>query len=75
MITNRVQGFILICNQKDSCLTYGVGLSGQLDAAMLQFLHSLLQVSLLLHERSETVLELLHGNLQSLMNLHWHSCF
>lgn len=71
MITNQILGF----NQKESRLTYGVGLSGQLDATMLQFLHPLLQVSLLLHEGSETVLEFFHGSLQSLMNLHWHSSF
>lgn len=65
----------MICKQKKSCLTDSVSLSRQLDAAMLQFLHPLLQVSLLLHERSETLLELLHRSLQDLMNLHWHSSF
>lgn len=65
----------MTCQQKNSRLTYGIGLSRQLDAAMLQLLHPLLQVSLLLHERGETLLELLHGDLQGLMNFHWHSSF
>lgn len=65
----------MICSQKNSRLTYGVSLSRQLDAAMLQFLHPLLQVSLFLHERSKTMLKLLHGSLQGLMDLHWHSSF
>ena len=56
-------------------LTYGVGLSRQLDAAMLQLLHPLPQVHLLLHEGRETLLKLLHGNLQGLMNFNWNSSF
>lgn len=70
-----MKGSIMTCQQKNSRLTYGVGLSRQLDAAMLQLLHPLLQVSLLLHEGGETLLELLHGSLQGLMNFHRHSSF
>lgn len=57
------------------CLTNSVCLSRQLDAAVLQLLHPLLQVCLLLHEGGESLLKLLHGSLQGLMNFHWYSSF
>lgn len=56
-------------------LTYSVSLSRQLDAAVLQLLHPLLQVGLLLHEGGEALLQLLHGSLQRLVHFHWHSSF
>lgn len=42
---------------------------------MLQLLHPLLQVHLLLHEGGETLLELVHGRLQGLVNLHRYAPF
>lgn len=54
-------------------LTYSISLSRQLDTAVLQLLHPLFEVSFLLHERGETMLEFLHCSLQSLMNFYRHS--
>ena len=53
--------------------TYGVRLPRQLDAAVLQLLHALLQVRLLLHQRGEAMLQLLHGSPQGFMDLRRHS--
>lgn len=50
-------------------LTDRVGFSRQLNAAVLQLLHLLLQVRLLLHQASESPLELFHGAPESLVSL------
>ncbi len=52
-----------------SGLTDGVCFSRQLNAAVLQLLHALLQIHLLLHECGEALLEHLHGPPQSLVHL------
>lgn len=49
-----------------------VCLSRQLDEAMFQFLHHLLQVHLLLHELHKTALQPLHGRLQGPVGLPTH---
>lgn len=67
--------FTIYSYQYHRCLTDGVRLSGQLDAAVLQLLHSLLQVHLFLHEGGESLLQLVHGRLQGLVNLHRYAPF
>ncbi len=58
-----------MCSVFLSGLTDGVCFSRQLNAAVLQLLHSLLQIHLLLHECGEALLEHLHGPPQSLVHL------
>ena len=53
MCTGRWSGVEEVVDQGP---TDGVGLPRQLDAAVLQLLHPLLQVSLLLHQGGESVL-------------------